>query len=101
MALEQKLNLRLSQRLVMTPSLPQAIKLLQMSQLELEEVLTQEMAEKPVLEEEQEEAAREAESAEEPEAPESSEQGESSEQSKDEPDTPAPTATTAPGEAPP
>ena len=32
MALEQKLNLRLSQRLVMTPSLQQAIKLLQMSQ---------------------------------------------------------------------
>jgi len=45
MALEQKLNLRLSQRLVMTPSLQQAIKLLQMSKLELEEVLTQEMVE--------------------------------------------------------
>ena len=50
MALEQKLNLRLSQRLVMTPSLQQAIKLLQMSKLELEEVLTQEMVENPVLE---------------------------------------------------
>jgi RNA polymerase sigma-54 factor len=47
MALEQKLNLRLSQRLVMTPSLQQAIKLLQMSKLELEEVLTQEMVENP------------------------------------------------------
>ena len=56
MALEQKLNLRLSQRLVMTPSLQQAIKLLQMSKLELEEVLTQEMVENPLLEEEQEEA---------------------------------------------
>jgi RNA polymerase sigma-54 factor len=62
MALEQKLNLRLSQRLVMTPSLQQAIKLLQMSKLELEEVLTQEMVENPLLEEEQEEAA-EAEAA--------------------------------------
>jgi RNA polymerase sigma-54 factor len=55
MALEQKLNLRLSQRLVMTPSLQQAIKLLQMSKLELEEILTQEMVENPLLEEEQEE----------------------------------------------
>jgi RNA polymerase sigma-54 factor len=69
MALEQKLHLKLSQRLVMTPSLQQAIKLLQMSKLELEEVLTQEMVENPVLEEEQEqeEAAREAEAAEQPE----------------------------------
>ena len=60
MALEQKLNLRLSQRLVMTPSLQQAIKLLQMSKLELEEVLTQEMTENPILEEEQEEEQEEA-----------------------------------------
>ncbi|HXM77052.1 MAG TPA: RNA polymerase sigma-54 factor, partial [Thermoanaerobaculia bacterium] len=63
MALEQKLHLRLSQRLVMTPSLQQAIKLLQMSKLELEEVLTQEMVDNPILEEEQEEAATEAEAA--------------------------------------
>src|SRR5438034_6759711 len=69
MALEQKLNLRLSQRLVMTPSLQQAIKLLQMSRLELQEVLTQEMVENPILEEQEEteaertEAAREAEEA--------------------------------------
>ncbi len=54
MALEQKLNLRLSQRLVMTPSLQQAIKLLQMSRLELQEVLTQEVVENPVLEEQEE-----------------------------------------------
>jgi RNA polymerase sigma-54 factor len=60
MALEQKLNLRLSQRLVMTPSLQQAIKLLQMSKLELQDVLTQEIVENPLLEEE-EEAAAEAE----------------------------------------
>ncbi len=57
MALEQKLHLKLSQRLVMTPSLQQAIKLLQMSKLELEEVLTQEMVENPLLEEEQEDQA--------------------------------------------
>jgi RNA polymerase sigma-54 factor len=64
MALEQKLNLRLSQRLVMTPSLQQAIKLLQMSRLELQEVLNQEVVENPVLEEQDEvvepEAAAEA-----------------------------------------
>src|SRR5262245_30381854 len=66
MALEQKLNHRLSQRLVMTPSLQQAIKLLQMSRLELQEVLNQEVVENPVLEEQEEtveapEAARESE----------------------------------------
>ncbi len=52
MALEQKLSLKLSQRLVMTPSLQQAIKLLQMTRLELEGVLTQELVENPVLEDE-------------------------------------------------
>jgi RNA polymerase sigma-54 factor len=51
MALEQKLSTRLSQRLVMTPSLQQAIKLLQMSKLELVEEVQQELVENPVLEE--------------------------------------------------
>jgi RNA polymerase sigma-54 factor len=50
MALEQKLSLRLAQRLVMTPSLQQAIKLLQMTRLELEGVLSQELEENPLLE---------------------------------------------------
>jgi RNA polymerase sigma-54 factor len=49
MALEQKLRLKLAQRLVMTPSLQQAIKLLQLSRLELEEALTQEILENPIL----------------------------------------------------
>jgi len=49
MALEQKLRLKLAQRLVMTPSLQQAIKLLQLSRLELEETLAQEILENPVL----------------------------------------------------
>jgi RNA polymerase sigma-54 factor len=56
MALEQKLNLRLSQRLIMTPSLQQAIKLLQMTKLELQEEVTQELTENPMLEEVQEPA---------------------------------------------
>jgi RNA polymerase sigma-54 factor len=53
MALEQKLSVRMSQRLVMTPSLQQAIKLLQMSKLELVEEIQQELLENPVLEESQ------------------------------------------------
>lgn len=51
MALEQKLSLKLSQKLVMTPSLQQAIKLLQMTRMELDTLLTQEIVENPVLEE--------------------------------------------------
>jgi len=43
----------MSQRLVMTPSLQQAIKLLQMSKLELVEEVQQELLENPVLEESQ------------------------------------------------
>jgi RNA polymerase sigma-54 factor len=63
MALEQKLRLKLAQRLVMTPSLQQAIKLLQLSRLELEETLSQEILENPVLdvEETTEEGANEVE----------------------------------------
>jgi RNA polymerase sigma-54 factor len=41
----------MSQRLIMTPSLQQAIKLLQMSKLELVEEIQQELTENPVLEE--------------------------------------------------
>jgi len=70
MALEQKLSVRMSQRLVMTPSLQQAIKLLQMSKLELVEEVQQELLENPVLEEQIETAApgerKEAEPAAEP-----------------------------------
>src|SRR5215210_7132665 len=51
MALEQKLSLKLAQKLVMTPSLQQAIKLLQMTRMELETLLTQELVENPILEE--------------------------------------------------
>ena len=65
MALEQKLSLKLSQRLVMTPSLQQAIKLLQMTRLELEGVLSQELEENPLLEEpERDPAERELEAEE-------------------------------------
>jgi RNA polymerase sigma-54 factor len=65
MALEQKLHLKLSQKLIMTPSLQQAIKLLQLSKLELQEVLNQELLENPLLEETAEEAKTEEQQAEE------------------------------------
>ncbi len=51
MAIQQKLQTRLSQKLVLTPSLQQAIKLLPMSTVELADHLNQEMVENPVLEE--------------------------------------------------
>jgi len=83
LALHQKLGLsaRLSQRLILTPSLQQAIKLLPLTTLELAEVLEQEVMENPLLEEvpveetktqeelaqeSQEEAPKERERAEDP-----------------------------------
>src|ERR671913_489338 len=51
MAITQKLQTRLSQKLVLTPSLQQAIKLLPMTTLELAELLNQEIVENPMLEE--------------------------------------------------
>jgi len=51
MALDLRLQVKLSQQLVMTPQLQQAIKLLQLSRLELVEAISEELAENPVLEE--------------------------------------------------
>lgn len=51
MAMEMKLQMRLSQQLIMTPQLQQAIKLLQLSRTELEELIDQALIENPVLEE--------------------------------------------------
>lgn len=48
--LRQTLDLRLSQRLALTPSLLQKIELLQLNKLELQEMLTQELVENPILE---------------------------------------------------
>src|ERR1051326_6296584 len=59
MALEQKLPPKPPQKLIMTPSLQQAIKLLQLSKLELAEVLNQELLENPLLEETAEEIKQE------------------------------------------
>lgn len=57
MALETKLYQKLSQQLVMTPQLRQAIKILQVSRQELEELVAQELQENPTLEEEVEEVS--------------------------------------------
>jgi RNA polymerase sigma-54 factor len=55
-------QMKLTQQLVMTPQLQQAIKLLQLSRLELQDVVRQELEENPVLEE-----SMELEDAKEPE----------------------------------
>jgi len=52
MQLSPKLSLKLTQKLVMTPQLQQAIRLLQLSRLDLEQAIQEEMVENPVLEEE-------------------------------------------------
>jgi RNA polymerase sigma-54 factor len=50
MALNQRLDLRQGQSLVMTPQLQQAIKLLQMSNMELQAFVDQELERNPLLE---------------------------------------------------
>jgi len=54
MALEHKLSLRLSHKLILTPQLQLAIRLLQMPQFELSQTLEQELVENPFLEDIQE-----------------------------------------------
>ncbi|MBK8012758.1 MAG: RNA polymerase factor sigma-54 [Deltaproteobacteria bacterium] len=51
--LKQSLNLRLQQQLVMTPQLQQAIRLLQLSRLELVDAINSEIVQNPALEEDQ------------------------------------------------
>ncbi|MCA9484052.1 MAG: RNA polymerase factor sigma-54 [Nitrospina sp.] len=51
MGMELKLNLKMTQKLVMTPMLQQAIKLLPLARLELAQLVHQEIIENPVLEE--------------------------------------------------
>jgi DNA-directed RNA polymerase specialized sigma54-like protein len=50
MAMEARLSLRQSQRVVMTPLLQQAIQLLQLSTLQLQDVVQKEPLENPLLE---------------------------------------------------
>lgn len=66
MALSQKLQLKQSQSLVMTPQLMQAIKLLQLSSLDLAAYVEAELERNPLLEQEEGQRAPEQESAAEP-----------------------------------
>lgn len=52
MAMEMRQELKLSQQLVMTPLLQQAIRLLQLSRMELTELVHEEMLENPILDNE-------------------------------------------------
>lgn len=76
MRMNQQIQLRQTQQLRMTPQLQQAIKLLQLSRLELIEAVQQEMNENPLLEEYQEERPQERaeEERQKAEAPERAEQ---------------------------
>src|SRR6185503_13406305 len=68
MAMEARLSIRQSQRVVMTPLLQQAIQLLQLSTLELQEVVQKELLENPLLEEVAPETENAPEAAASPEA---------------------------------
>jgi RNA polymerase sigma-54 factor len=67
MALEIRQVQKLSQQLVMTPQLQQAIKLLQLSRIELEDIISQELRDNPALEEAGSEGEGEEEKTEGPE----------------------------------
>jgi RNA polymerase sigma-54 factor len=64
MALELRQQLRLTQQLIMTPQLQMAIKLLQLSRLELLDTIRQELEENPTLEEDVQEVTPEEQPAE-------------------------------------
>jgi RNA polymerase sigma-54 factor len=89
-----RLDLRLSQKLIMTPQLQQAIKLLQLSRLELQQSLAQHLMENPLLDElpeevEENESTNPEEQAEEAAASASTtETSESEESTAEERDTP-------------
>src|SRR5579872_6601609 len=75
MGIQQKLHTKLVQKLILTPSLQQAIKLLPMSTLELSDLLNQEMVENPMLEEVPTEELQPAEAAPAPEKTDQEAQG--------------------------
>lgn len=64
MALEHRLEIKLLQKLILTPQLQMAIKLLQMPQLELSQTISNELMENPLLEETTEDGGDEIENKE-------------------------------------
>ena len=75
--MEARLELKLSQKLIMTPQLQQAIKLLQLSRLELVQSVSQELIENPVLEEVTPETAEDSPEGDDASSPETSQTAES------------------------
>ncbi|MBT8340854.1 MAG: RNA polymerase factor sigma-54 [Desulfatitalea sp.] len=67
MAIELRQQLKLTQQLIMTPQLQMAIKLLQLSRLELMDAIRQELEENPTLEETQETVSKDQLAEENPE----------------------------------
>ncbi len=63
MSLQLRQNLKLTQQLVMTPQLQQAIKMLQLSRTELVETVEEALLENPLLERRQEQEAQEGDQA--------------------------------------
>ncbi|MGD8372440.1 MAG: RNA polymerase factor sigma-54 [Syntrophobacterales bacterium] len=68
MAIELRQHLKLAQQLIMTPQLQQAIKLLQLSRLELLETISQELESNPLLEEGADASSEQEDQAEESQA---------------------------------
>ena len=58
-SLQPKLNLRVSQKQILTPGLVQMVTVLQLNRLELKEMINQEIVNNPVLEEATEDGAEE------------------------------------------
>ncbi|PLX95592.1 MAG: RNA polymerase sigma-54 factor [Desulfuromonas sp.] len=84
MALEIRQQLKLSQQLVMTPQLQQAIRLLQLSRMELVDLVREELEENPILEEGADQAEEQVEGDETAAASESAEASDSAEERPEE-----------------
>lgn len=93
--ISQRLDLRQSQQLVMTPQLQQAIKLLQLSNQELSEFIEEEVAQNPLLEKAEPEAPSDSENLGTPEKTSQSESDDTQDSNMDQAwdgDEPAPAA---------
>ncbi len=92
--INQRLDLRQSQNLVMTPQLQQAIKLLQLSNVELAEYIESEIAQNPLLEKQPNETESESLDSSQKEERDSMQEEFDSEWTGNEADTPAATSST-------
>ncbi len=97
--INQRLDLRQSQNLVMTPQLQQAIKLLQLSNVELAEYIESEIAQNPLLEKQPNETESESLDSSQKEERDSMQEEFDSEWTGNEADTPAATVFSLPDES--